>query len=106
MAAYPLILRNVRLQRGGRVLVSEANIEARAGELIALRGHSGSGKTTILRAIAGLDGFDAGTIEVGLARLEAGRAPDRAMMHALRRSVGLVFQFQCRVEPMPGVRNV
>src|SRR5438445_18787 len=31
MAAYPLVLRNVRLQRGGRVLVSEANIEARAG---------------------------------------------------------------------------
>ena len=66
MAAYPLVLRNVRLQRGGRVLVSEANINARAGELIALRGHSGSGKTTILRAIAGLAGFDAGGKKVDL----------------------------------------
>jgi len=106
MAAYPLVLRNVRLQRGGRVLVSEANIEARAGELIALRGQSGSGKTTILRAIAGLDGFDAGAIEVGQARLEAGRAPDRAMLHILRRSVGLVFQFHCLFEHMSALQNV
>ena len=106
MAAYPLVLRDVRLQRGGRVLVSEANIEARAGELIALRGHSGSGKTTILRAIAGLDGFDAGAIEVGQARLEAGRAPDRAMLHVLRRSVGLVFQFHCLFEHMSALQNV
>src|SRR5439155_5615090 len=106
MAAYPLVLRNVRLQRGGRVLVSEANIEARAGELIALRGHSGSGKTTILRAIAGLDGFDAGAIEVGQARLEAGRAPDRAMLHALQRSGGLVFQFHCLFEHMSALQNV
>jgi len=106
MAVYPLVLRNVRLQRGGRVLVSEANIEARAGELIALRGPSGSGKTTILRAIAGLDGFDAGAIEVGQARLEAGRAPDRAMLHVLRRSVGLVFQFHCLFEHMSALQNV
>jgi len=106
MAAYPLVLRDVRLQRGGRVLVSEANIEARAGELIALRGPSGSGKTTILRAIAGLDGFDAGAIEVGQARLEAGRAPDRAMLHVLRRSVGLVFQFHCLFEHMSALQNV
>jgi len=106
MAAYPLVLRDVRLQRGGRVLVSEANIEARAGELIALRGPSRSGKTTILRAIAGLDGFDAGAIEVGQARLEAGRAPDRAMLHVLRRSVGLVFQFHCLFEHMSALQNV
>src|SRR5437762_1209812 len=106
MTAYSLVLRDVLLQRGGRVLVSEANIEARAGELIALRGQSGSGKTTILRAIAGLDGFDAGAIEVGQARLEAGRAPDRAMLHALRRSVGLVFQFHCLFEHMSALQNV
>jgi ABC-type polar amino acid transport system ATPase subunit len=106
MGAHPLVLRGVQLQRGGRVLVSDANLEARAGEIIALRGHSGCGKTTILRAIAGLDGFEAGAIEVGDARLEAGRTPDRAMLHALRRSVGLVFQFHCLFEHMSALENV
>jgi ABC-type polar amino acid transport system ATPase subunit len=103
---YPLVLRDVRLQRGGRVLVSDANVDARAGELIALRGHSGSGKTTILRAIAGLDRFDAGAIEVGDARLEAGRTPNGAMLHTLRRSVGLVFQFHCLFEHLSALQNV
>src|ERR1700674_311954 len=106
MAAYPLVLRGLQLQRGARVLVSDANVEARAGELIALRGHSGSGKTTILRALAGLDGFDAGTIDIGDARLEAGRTPDREMLHKLRRSVGLVFQFHCLFEHMSALRNI
>jgi len=105
-SAHPLVIRNVRLQRGGRILVSDINVDARAGELIALRGHSGAGKTTILRAIAGLDRFDAGAIDVGEARLEAGRAPDRAMLHALGRSVGLVFQFHCLFEHMSALRNV
>ena len=106
MGAYPFVLRGLRLQRGGRLLVSDVNVEARAGDIIALRGHSGSGKTTILRAMAGLDGFDAGTIDVGEARLEARRTPDRAMLHKLRRSVGLVFQFHCLFEHMSALQNV
>jgi polar amino acid transport system ATP-binding protein len=88
------------------VLVSDANLEVRAGEIIALQGHSGCGKTTILRAIAGLDGFDAGAIEVGDARLEAGRTPDGATLHALRHSVGMVFQFHGLFEHMSALQNV
>ena len=103
---HPFALRELELQRGGRVIVSGLNVEARAGDLIALRGPSGSGKTTILRAMAGLDGFDRGTIEIGDARLEGGRAPDREMAHKLRRSVGLVFQFHCLFEHMSALRNV
>jgi ABC-type polar amino acid transport system ATPase subunit len=103
---HPFALRELELQRGGRVIVSGLNVEARAGDLIALRGPSGSGKTTILRAMAGLDGFDRGTIEIGDARLEGGRTPDRVMVHKLRRSVGLVFQFHCLFEHVSALRNV
>ena len=101
-----LTLRGVELQRGGRAVVSHLDLDARPGDLIALRGPSGSGKTTILRAIAGLDPFAGGTIEVGDARLEGSQAPDRAMLHLLRRSVGFVFQFHCLFEHMSAMQNV
>ena len=101
-----LTLRDVTLERGRRTLVSAVNLDARPGDLIALRGPSGCGKTTILRAIAGLDSFAAGTIDVGDARLEGSRVPDRAMLHRLRRSVGLVFQFHCLFEHMSALQNV
>ena len=102
----PLALRDVTLCRGGRTLVSNLSLEVRAGDLIALRGPSGCGKTTILRAIAGLDPFASGTIRVGDARLEGGTIPDRATVHRLRRSVGLVFQFHCLFEHMSALQNV
>ena len=101
-----LSLRDLELARGARVLVSKLNLEAAPGDLIALRGPSGSGKTTVLRAIAGLDRFERGTIDVGDARLEARRTPDREMLHRLRRSVGLVFQFHCLFEHMSALQNV
>jgi ABC-type polar amino acid transport system ATPase subunit len=101
-----LSIEDVVVERGGRALVSGLNLEARAGDLIALRGPSGCGKTTILRAIAGLDRFPRGTITVGEARLEGGRAPDSAMVNRLRRSVGLVFQFHCLFEHMSALQNV
>jgi ABC-type polar amino acid transport system ATPase subunit len=101
-----LTIRDLELRRGGRALLSGLNLDARPGDLIALRGPSGSGKTTILRAIAGLDPFAGGIIEVGDARLEGRCAPDRAMLHRLRRSVGLVFQFHCLFEHMSAMQNV
>jgi ABC-type polar amino acid transport system ATPase subunit len=101
-----LVIRGLELKRGGRLIVSDVNLEARPGELIVLGGPSGSGKTTILRAIAGLDRFEVGTIEVGDARLEGGRPPDRAMLHTLRRSAGLVFQFHCLFDHMTALQNV
>ena len=101
-----LSIRDVELRRGPRTLLSGVDLDARPGDLIALRGPSGSGKTTILRAIAGLDPFARGTIEVGDARLEGSKVPDRAMLHRLRRSVGLVFQFHCLFEHMSALQNI
>ena len=45
------------------------------GELVALMGPSGAGKTTILRAVAGLEPFDAGRIDVDGVALDARAAP-------------------------------
>jgi ABC-type polar amino acid transport system ATPase subunit len=106
VSARPFSLNGVTLSRGGRVIVSGASMEGAPGELIVLQGASGSGKTTILRAMAGLDSFDEGTIQVGDAGLEGGRVPEAATLHRLRRSVGFVFQFHCLFEHMTALQNV
>jgi polar amino acid transport system ATP-binding protein len=106
MSQSVLSMRAVDLTRGGRPLVTSADLQANTGELIVLRGASGSGKTTILRAIAGLDMFDAGRIQVGTANLEGGAGPDAATLRQLARSVGFVFQFHCLFEHMTALQNV
>ncbi len=49
-----LKLQDLCLERGGRRLFSGLNAELATGEIIALTGANGAGKTSLLRAIAGL----------------------------------------------------
>lgn len=49
---------------GSKKAVSGLSLEVRDGELCAFIGHNGAGKTTALKAIAGILPFDEGTIEI------------------------------------------
>ncbi len=60
------------------------------GRLLALTGASGSGKTTIIRALAGLDQPDAGHIKYGDTYWYQGSAD--ICLKARKRRVGYVFQ--------------
>jgi heme exporter protein A len=60
------------LIRGGRTVFADRSFEAGAGELVALTGPNGSGKTTMLRAVAGLLQPAAGRIELDGATAEIG----------------------------------
>lgn len=81
-----LIVRDLHLTRGNRAILKGVNLDARAGEMVALMGRSGSGKTTILRVIAGLDTPDSGQVTAGKA--------------------GMVFQFHHLFEHLSAIDNV
>jgi heme exporter protein A len=61
--------RGVRCVRGGREVFSGLDFEARSGEAIAVTGPNGSGKTSLLRLVAGLLSMAGGSID-----LEGGEA--------------------------------
>ena len=60
-----LSLRGLALSRGGRRLFDGLSLELRAGEACALTGPNGVGKTSLLRAVAGLAAIEAGEIAFG-----------------------------------------
>jgi branched-chain amino acid transport system ATP-binding protein len=57
-----LQVRDLKVSYDGVLAVSKVNLDVRKGSIVALVGGNGNGKSTSLRAIAGLDKADAGTI--------------------------------------------
>jgi len=58
-----VVVEGLRRAYGSRVILRSLDLRIARGEFVALLGESGCGKTTLLRAIAGLDQVDAGRIE-------------------------------------------
>jgi polar amino acid transport system ATP-binding protein len=73
---------------GSNQVLKGVSFEVQKGEMIAIIGASGSGKSTALRCIDRLEKIDSGTIEVCGMRVD-----DPAIdLHKLRQEVGIVFQ--------------
>jgi sulfate/thiosulfate transport system ATP-binding protein len=83
---------------GGFVAVDDVSFEVASGELVALLGPSGGGKSTILRIIAGLEEADGGSVHLD------GEAVDH--VHARDRRVGFVFQHYALFRHMTVEENV
>ncbi|MDR3522113.1 MAG: ABC transporter ATP-binding protein [Acidocella sp.] len=74
---------------GNRVVLRDIHLSLAQGSFMVLAGESGSGKTTALRMIAGLDRADSGRISInGEIVDDAGRI----FIPAERRGLGMVFQ--------------
>ena len=100
-----LSVAGLRLNRGTREVLCDLSFAVAPGSIVALMGLSGSGKTTALRAIAGLEPFDAGTIALGSATLSAGPL-SAATRRATAGHVGMVFQFHHLFEHLTAQDNV
>jgi heme exporter protein A len=61
-AAVALLAKQLKLTRGNRVLFSELDFSLGGGEALILRGPNGSGKTSLLRILAGLSQADEGKL--------------------------------------------
>ena len=84
-----LRLSEVTKRYGGRAVVDRISLEVEEGEVVTLLGASGSGKTTMLRLIAGLETPDAG--EIGIAG-KCVAASGHNLVPPHMRGVGVVFQ--------------
>ena len=73
---------------GSNQVLKGVSLEVAKGEMIAVIGASGSGKSTALRCIDRLETIDRGTIEVSGIRVD----DPKVDLHQLRREVGIVFQ--------------
>ena len=101
-----LRIESLRLNRGSRQVLRGVNMSAQRGELLALMGLSGGGKTTILRSVAALETFNDGTIDVDGVVLRPGPLPHRSVMRELRKRVGMVFQLHYLFDHLTAMQNV
>jgi sulfonate transport system ATP-binding protein len=58
-----VIVQGLRRSYGDRVVIRDLDLRIQRGEFVVLLGESGCGKTTLLRALAGLDPIDGGQID-------------------------------------------
>jgi heme exporter protein A len=68
-----LSIHDASIRRGGRLLFEGVSLQLAAGQACALTGPNGSGKTSLLRAVAGFVRLEAGTIGFGAVEVEDAR---------------------------------
>ena len=83
---------------GDFVALDDVTVSLPTGQLTALLGPSGGGKSTLLRIIAGLDRADTGTVRIE--GIEATKLPPQ------KRNVGFVFQHYAVFKHMSVAKNV
>lgn len=73
---------------GSLRVLDRVTFDVQASQVVAIIGRSGSGKSTMLRCINGLERIDSGTIAVAGHQI----GPGTVDLRALRQEVGIVFQ--------------
>jgi lipoprotein-releasing system ATP-binding protein len=79
------------------------DLSVERGQMVAVIGASGVGKSTLLHVLGGLDRFEAGAIRVGEADL--GAMTDADVVAFRNRHIGFVFQFHHLLPEFDAVEN-
>jgi ABC-type polar amino acid transport system ATPase subunit len=88
-----IAVRGLSKRHGPTRVLESVSAEVASGEIIAVVGPSGGGKSTLLRCLNYLEPFDGGEVEIAGFRLVPGLGRDaRGMLRRLRAAVGMVFQ--------------
>ncbi|CAN5218436.1 MAG: sulfate/molybdate ABC transporter ATP-binding protein [Nocardioides sp.] len=91
-------IKGVSKNYGSFVALDDINVALPTGQLTALLGPSGGGKSTLLRIIAGLETADAGTVSI--------EGVDATTLPPQKRNVGFVFQHYAVFKHMTVAKNV
>ncbi|GAA4443579.1 sulfate/molybdate ABC transporter ATP-binding protein [Phytohabitans houttuyneae] len=89
---------NVSKRFGSFVALDDVSVSIPSGQLTALLGPSGGGKSTLLRIIAGLEEADSGRVQI--------EGVDATGLPPQKRNVGFVFQHYAAFKHMSVRRNV
>ena len=88
MSNDKLNLQSVKISLDSKVILDDVNLKIDTGEIVSLMGSSASGKTSLIRSIAGFHNISSGTIQIdGQVVDDSIRRSDVAM-----RNVGVIFQ--------------
>ncbi|WP_016744664.1 ABC transporter ATP-binding protein [Rhizorhabdus wittichii] len=108
MTASIIDARAVRLALGkgsARVdILKGIDLAIRAGETVALLGPSGSGKSSLMAVLSGLERADEGNIDI--AGLDFGRLDEDALAAARRGRIGIILQAFHLLPTMTALENV
>jgi lipoprotein-releasing system ATP-binding protein len=85
-------------------VLHQLDLAVERGEMLAIIGASGVGKSTLLHILGGLDAFDAGAVRIGAASIDSMKDEERVAFR--NRHVGFVFQFQHLLPEFTALENV
>lgn len=96
-------IRNVEKYFGDTKVLDDVSINIEAGQIYGIVGHSGAGKSTILRCINGLEKYSDGNIEVDSKEV---KNLNKSELRELRKDIGMIFQHFSLLERKTVFENV
>lgn len=84
--------------------LDKANFEIEKGELVVILGQSGSGKSTCLNILGGMDEATSGTVIVD--GIDITKMKEKELINYRRNDIGFVFQFYNLVQNLTALENI